>query len=121
MRRRDGPGILRVFQATATAQCDADAVEVHLATARGEVPVKRPIAAGLAILAVASGVGWKLASHPETSAGLQEISLKRHSEHSHPGPTDALARIRIRLSPDDLGFEARATAHQVPQIPLAAE
>jgi hypothetical protein len=52
-----------------------------------EAIMKRQIAAGLSILAVTAGVGWKLASHPETSAGLQEISLSQHSEHSHPGPT----------------------------------
>lgn len=79
--------------------------------------MKRHIAAGFSILAVVAGVGWKLASHPETSAGLQEISLKRSSEHSHPGPTNALAGIRIRLS----GSEIRATDHKVPQIALAAD
>ena len=83
--------------------------------------MKRHIAAGLSILAVAAGVGWKLASHPETSAGLQDISLIQRSEHSHPGPTNALAGIRIRLSPSDFGYEIRATAHKVPQISLAAE
>jgi hypothetical protein len=79
--------------------------------------MKRRIAAGLSILAVVAGVGWKLASHSETSARLQEISLKPSSEHSQPGPTKALAGIRIRLS----GSEVRATDHQVPQISLAAE
>ena len=76
--------------------------------------MKRHIAAALSILAVAAGVGWTLASHPETSAGLQEVSLSQHSEHSHPGPTNALAGIRVRLS----GSEIRATDHQVPQITL---
>ena len=66
--------------------------------------MKRYIAA-LSILAVAAGVGWKLASHPETSVGLQEISLNQNSEHSQPGPTNALARIRIRVSPSDFGYE----------------
>jgi hypothetical protein len=83
--------------------------------------MKRHIAAGLSILAVAAGVGWKLASHPDTSAGLQEISLKLHSEHSHPGPTNALAGIRIRLMPRDPSYEVRSTDHRVPQISLAAE
>jgi hypothetical protein len=83
----------------------------------GEVIMKRHIAAGLSILAVAAGVGWKLASHPETSAGLQEVSLSQRSEHSHPGPTNTLAGIRIRLS----GSEIRATDHKVPQITMAAE
>ena len=69
--------------------------------------MKRYIAAVLSILAVAAGVGWKLASHPETSAGLQEISLIQHSEHSHPGPTNALAGIRIRFSPSDLRLRAQ--------------
>jgi hypothetical protein len=79
--------------------------------------MKRHIAAGLSILAIAAGVGWKLASQPETSTGLQQVSLKQHSEHSHPGPTNALAGIRIRLS----GSEIRATDHKIPQVALAAE
>ena len=79
--------------------------------------MKRHIAAGLSVLAVAAGVGWTLASHPETSTGLQQISLKQHSEHSHPGPANALAGIRIRLS----GSEIRAADYKVPQIALAAE
>lgn len=82
--------------------------------------MKRQITAGVAILAVAAGVGWKLASHPETSAGLQDINLVQHSEHSYPGPTDALAGIRIRLSPSDFNDQMLATAHEVPRIPLAA-
>ena len=83
--------------------------------------MKRYIVAALSIFAVAASVGWKLASHPETSAGLQEISLIQNSEHSQPGPTNALAGIRIRLSPSDFGYEIRATADEVPQISLAAE
>ena len=83
--------------------------------------MKRNIAAGLSILAVAAGVGWKLASHPESSAGLQQISLEQHSEHSHAGSTKALAGIRIRLSPSESGSAITATDHQVPQITLAAE
>jgi hypothetical protein len=83
--------------------------------------MKRHIAAGLSILAVVTSVGWKLASHPATSAGLEDISLIQRSEHSHPGPTNALAGLRIRLSPSDFGYEVTATAHKVPQISLAAE
>jgi hypothetical protein len=83
--------------------------------------MKRRIAAGLSILAVAATVGWKLARHPETSAGLQEVRLKQHSERSHPGPTDKLAGIRIRLSPRDSSDEIRATNHNVPQVSLAIE
>jgi len=83
--------------------------------------MKRSIAAGLSILAVVASVGWKLASHPETSAGLQDVSLRQHSEYSHPGPTNALAGIRIRLSGSDFGDEVKATDHKVPQISLAAE
>ena len=83
--------------------------------------MKRHIAAGLSILALVAGMGWKLASHPETSAGLQDISLIPRSEHSHPGPNDALAGIRIRLSPSDFSYEISATAHEVPQISLTAE
>jgi hypothetical protein len=79
------------------------------------------MAAGVSILAVVAGVGWKLASHPETSARLQEVRLIQRSEHSHPGPTDALAGIRIRLSPSDFDDAIKAKAHQVPQIGLAAE
>jgi hypothetical protein len=83
--------------------------------------MKRQIAAGASILAVVAGVGWKLASHPETSVKLQDVSLIQRSEHSHPGPTDALAGIRIRLSPSDFDDAIRAKAHHVPQIGLAAE
>jgi hypothetical protein len=83
--------------------------------------MKRQIAAALSILAVAAGVGWKLASHSETSAGLQEISLDPHSEHSHPGPNNALAGIRIRLSPSDFGYDVRVTDHKVPQIAVASK
>jgi hypothetical protein len=83
--------------------------------------MKRHIAAGLSIFAVVASVGWMLASQPETSAGLQDISLIQRSEHSHPGPTNALAGIRIRLSPSDFGYEITATAHEVPQISQVAE
>lgn len=81
--------------------------------------MKRKIAMGLSIVAVAAVMQWKLASHPETSAPLQDIRLIQHSEHSHPGPTDALAGIRIRLSPSDFD-EAESVTAQVPQIALAA-
>jgi hypothetical protein len=83
--------------------------------------MKRRVAAVLSILAVVATVGWKLASHPETSAELQEIRLQQRSEHSRPGPTDALAGIRIRLSPSDFGYEVRASDHKVPQISLNPE
>jgi hypothetical protein len=79
--------------------------------------MKRHIAAVLAILAVVAGVGWRLASRAESSTGLQEISLKQHSEHSHPGPSNALAGIRIRLS----GSEIRSTGRAVPQVSVAAQ
>jgi hypothetical protein len=79
--------------------------------------MKRNIVTALSILAVAAGLGWQLASHPATAAGLQEVRLSQHSEHSHPGTTKALAGIRIRLS----GAEIRATNHKVPQIAVAAE
>lgn len=82
--------------------------------------MKRKIAMGLSIVAVAALVQWKLASHPETSARLQDIRLIQQSEHSHPGPTDALAGIRIRLSPSDVDDADSVTAH-VPQIQVAAE
>ena len=83
--------------------------------------MRRQITAGLSILAVVASVGWKLANHPESSAGLQDISLIQHSEHSHPGPTNALAGIRIRLSPSDFGDEIKVPADAVPRISVAAE
>ena len=83
--------------------------------------MKRHIAAGLSIVAVVAGVGWKLASHPATSTGLEDISLIQRSEHSHPGPSDALAGIRIRLSPNDFGYDFTGPARKVPQIAVAAE
>jgi hypothetical protein len=80
--------------------------------------MKRHIAAALSALALMTGIGWKLAHHPEPSVGLQDISLKQHSEHSQKGPSNGLAGIRIRLSPRD--FNREATSH-VPQIPVAVE
>jgi hypothetical protein len=82
---------------------------------------KRQLTAAISILVVAGGVGWKLASHPEISTKLQDISLLPGSEHSHPGPSDALAGIRIRLSPSDFDDSLRAKAHHVPQIAVAPE
>ena len=83
--------------------------------------MKRSIATVLSVLAVATGVGWMVASHPETPAKLQEVRLKPQSEHSRPELKDALAGIRIRISPSDFGYEVRAAADKVPQISLAAE
>lgn len=83
--------------------------------------MKRYVIAALSIFAAAASMGWTLASHPETSVGLQEISLIQHSEYSQPGPTNALAGIRIRLSPSDFGYDIGATADAVPQISLAAK
>ena len=83
--------------------------------------MKRQIAAGLSIVAVVAGVGWKLASRPATSAGLEDIRLIQRSEHSHPGPSDELAGIRIRLSPSDVGYEFTVPARKVPQVAVAAE
>ena len=83
--------------------------------------MKRYIAAGLSMVAVVVGVGWKLASRPTTSTELEDIRLIQRSEHSHPGPSDALAGIRIRLSPNDFGYEITVPAREVPQIHLAAE
>ena len=82
--------------------------------------MRRHIAAALSIVAVAATVGWKLARHPETSAGLQQVSLDLRSERSQPGPNAALAGIRIRLSPNDVS-EVEAPADEVPQIAVAAE
>jgi hypothetical protein len=52
---------------------------------------------------------------------LQEISLIQNSEHSQPGPTNALAGVRIRFSPSDFGYDIGATADAVPHISLAAK
>jgi hypothetical protein len=82
--------------------------------------LKRHVIAGLSILAVVVGMGWRLASHPEeASAGLHDVGLVENSEHSHPGSTKALAGIRIRLSPND--FDVRSTAHEAPEVAVAAE
>jgi hypothetical protein len=83
--------------------------------------MKRFIVASLSVLAVATGVGWRVASHPETSARLQEIRLQQQSEHSQPVLNNSLAGIRIRISPSDVGYEIRAKPDKVPQISLAAE
>ena len=83
--------------------------------------MKRQIAAGLSIVAVVAGVGWKLASRPATSTGLEDIRLIQRSEHSHPGPADVLAGIRIRLSPSDFDYELTVPARKVPQISVAIE
>jgi hypothetical protein len=83
--------------------------------------MKRYVLAALSICAAAATVGWTLASHPETSVELQEISLIQNSEHSQPGPTKELAGIRIQLSPSDFGYDIAATADAVPQISLAAK
>jgi hypothetical protein len=77
--------------------------------------------AGFSILAVVTCVGLKLASHPETSAALKDISLVQHSEHSYSSPTPTFAGFRIRLSPSDFGYEVLATDREVPQISLAAQ
>jgi hypothetical protein len=82
--------------------------------------MKRNIAAALLVLAVAAGVGWNIAGHRETAASLKEISLRQHSEHSQPSSSAALAGIRIRISPNDFGYEITAPADQVPQISLTA-
>jgi hypothetical protein len=83
--------------------------------------MKRQIAAGLSVLAVVAGVGWKLASHPETSTRLQDVKLIQHSEHSNPGPTDALAGIRIRLSPSDFDDQIGAKDRDVPKVAVTSE
>ena len=78
--------------------------------------MKRVVIIVLSIFATAATVGWMLASHPETSVELQELSLIQNSEHSQPGPTNALAGIRIRISPSDFGYDIGAMAKAVPQI-----
>ncbi len=83
--------------------------------------MKRLIAAGVSIIAVAAGVGWKLGSHPDSAAPLQDVSLIQRSEHSQPGPTEALAGIRIRLSPSDFDDAMKVKSEDVPQVAIAAE
>ena len=83
--------------------------------------MKRVVIIVLSIFATAATVGWTLASHPENSAELQELSLIQNSEHSQPGPTKELAGVRIQLSPSDFGYDIAATADAVPQIALAAK
>ena len=66
------------------------------------------------------GVEWKLSSRPSTTTHLEDIRLIQRSEHSHPGPSDALAGIRIRLSPSDFGDEIRvppARCRESPSLP----
>ena len=54
--------------------------------------MKRHITAGLCILAVVASVGWKLASRPETSTGLQDISLIQMSCIAADNHRQAVAR-----------------------------
>ena len=83
--------------------------------------MKRQIAAALSIVAVIAGLGWKLArSSPATSTRLEDIRLIQRSEHSHPGPSDALAGIRIRISPD-FGYATTVPARKVPQIAVSVD
>jgi hypothetical protein len=81
--------------------------------------MKRSIAVVLSVLCVAAGIGWKVASHPETSLGLEDVSLNPHSERSLP--RNEVARLRIRVSPSDVAYELRVSPDKVPQIALAAK
>jgi hypothetical protein len=83
--------------------------------------MKRHIAMGLSILAVAAGMGWKLASRPDHSATQPEVQLNQRSERSQPGPTEALAGIRIRLSGSTYGEAVSAMNHRIPAVAVAAE
>jgi len=83
--------------------------------------MKRSILAVLSVLAVATGVGWKVARHPETSTKLDEIRLKQQSERSQPAVNNALAGIRVRISPKDVGNEIEAPAGKVPKISVAVD
>jgi hypothetical protein len=83
--------------------------------------MKRQIAAGVSILGMALGVGWTLASHPETSTGLQQIQLSQRSEHARPGVTNTLAGIRVRISPGDANRQLTATARPAPHIAVAVD
>jgi hypothetical protein len=82
----------------------------------------RHIAVGFLVVATVAGMGWKLASHSETSAaGLQEISLSQNSEHSYAWNDRSMGkRVRVRVMLKEFGDELSATA-QVPQISVAAE
>ena len=82
--------------------------------------MKRNIAV-LSMLVTAAIVGWKVTSHRDTSTDLHDIKLIEGSEQSHPGPTNALAGIRIRLSPSEFDDVLGTTPREVPQIALAAE
>jgi hypothetical protein len=83
--------------------------------------MKRRMMAGFVVLAVMGGVALRLTSHPEkNSVGLHAIRLIQHSEHSDAGPGEALAGIRIRLSPSDFGYEITPTGHDVPQVAVDA-
>jgi hypothetical protein len=83
--------------------------------------MKRLIAAGVSILAVALGMGWKLSSQSESPTTLHDVSLVQHSEHSQPGPTEALAGIRIRLSPSDFDDAMKVKAEDVPRVAVASK
>lgn len=68
-----------------------------------------------------AGMGWKLASHSELSAGLQEISLSQNSEHSYAwNDQNTGKRVRVRVMLKEFGDELSATA-QIPQISVAAD
>jgi hypothetical protein len=81
--------------------------------------MKRQVAAGAFIVAIACGVGWKLSHHSETSMGLRDVTLVQGSEHSSAGPQEALAGIRIRLSPGDFDDAMRPFAEKVPHVEVA--
>lgn len=83
--------------------------------------MKRKIAAALAVLAAVACMGWRLAGQSESTMGLKDVSLVQHSEHSQPGPTGALAGIRIRLSTSDYDPQLKAAARPVPQVALVEE
>jgi hypothetical protein len=75
----------------------------------------------VSILAVSAGVGWKLSSHAESKATLDDVRLIERSEHSQPGPTEALAGIRIRLSPGDFDDATSVKAEDVPRVALTTK
>lgn len=83
--------------------------------------MKSRITVALAIAAVAAGVGWKLSRSAEPSVPLHDIRVVQGSERAYPGPGEALAGIRIRISPSDLADERLATAQDVPRIDVSAQ
>jgi hypothetical protein len=94
--------------------------------------MQRHIVAALTIFAIASGVGWSIASHPDSSLELGQITLDQGSERSYASPSDAVGRVRVRVSPAEHRVRVRVSPHghalgttasasEAPRIALAAQ